>query len=246
MLTYNIQGVFYVRGSDINGTGDFRNMKTFGRKAVKLSKSQKEMIETFLPEVSIPFKQGIEDIANYFSATGPLHLEIGFGMGEYTLGLAAACPDHRIIGCEIFKNGIASLLKGIKERDIGNIRIIHGDAKIALQEMFDPDTFDFIHINHPDPWPKKRHHKRRIIQPGTLGLFAGALKKEGEIWLSTDVAEYAEWMVECFDDSPLFEKVIVERRFLDDIIGEKLATKYENKGIKNGRATRHLRYRRRV
>jgi len=217
--------------------------KTFGRKAVKLSKSQQELLEDFLPQVEIPFKPGLVDSAEYFECEGPLHLEIGFGLGEYTLEMAVRHPDHRIIGCEVFLNGVANLLKGIKEREIANIRIIKGDAKIALLEMFKPGCFDYIHVNHPDPWPKKRHHKRRIIQPETVALLGNALKTGGEVWLSTDISGYADWMAGCFDDSELFEVASAERRFVEMSTETTVTTRFEQKAIRQGRQTTFLRYR---
>ena len=217
--------------------------KTFGRKAVKLSKSQRELLEQFLPQVEIPFKTGHIDTADYFECKGPLHLEIGFGLGEYTLEMAARHRDHRIIGCEVFLNGVASLLKGIKEQDITNVRIIKGDARIALLEMFKPGSFDYIHVNHPDPWPKKRHHKRRIIQPETLELFGNALKTGGEAWLSTDIIEYADWMRECFEASDRFEMAPSKRRFVEMSAETTITTRFEQKAIRQGRSTTFLRYR---
>jgi tRNA (guanine-N7-)-methyltransferase len=217
--------------------------KTFGRKAVKLSKSQRELLEQFLPQVEIPFKPGFIDIADYFECKGPLHLEIGFGLGEYTLEMATQHPDHRIIGCEVFLNGVASLLKGIKEQELTNVRVMKGDARIALSEIFRPEIFDYIHVNHPDPWPKKRHHKRRIIQPETLELFGNALNTGGEVWLSTDIIEYADWMVECFENSGLFEEASTERRFVEMSAKTTVTTRFEQKAIRQGRPTTFLRYR---
>lgn len=218
-------------------------LKAFGRKQVKLSATQKSLLEQLLPNFEIPFKPGIIDPADYFSDDGPLHLEIGFGGGEYTAALAAACPSHRIIGCEIFLNGIASLLKKIEAEEIENVRIIHGSAIIALEEMFAQETFDFIHINHPDPWPKKRHLKRRLIQPEIVENLLRVLKPGGEIWLSTDVSEYLEWMEECLGLSRELECIQTDGRFLDSLQEGKLSTRYEKRGLAAGRGTGHLRYR---
>ena len=218
-------------------------LKAFGRKMVKLSETQKALLENLLPRFEIPFKAGIIDAAEGFSSKGPLHLEIGFGGGEYTAALAAACPSHRIIGCEIFLNGIASLLKKIEAEGLENIRIIHGSAIIALEEMFADETFDFIHINHPDPWPKKRHLRRRLIQPEMVETLSRVLKPGGEIWLSTDVSEYLEWMAECFGQSKGLEFIQTEGRFLDSLQEGKLSTRYEKRGLAAGRGTGHLRYR---
>ena len=218
-------------------------LKAFGRKQVKLSATQKALLENLLPSFEIPFKPGIIDSADCFSATGPFHLEIGFGGGEYTAALAAACPSHRIIGCEIFLNGIASLLKKIEAEGLENIRIIHGSAIIALEDMFENETFDFIHINHPDPWPKKRHLGRRLIQPEMVESLLRVLKPGGEIWLSTDVSEYLEWMTECFNLSKELECIQTDERFLDSLQEGKLSTRYEKRGLAAGRGTGHLRYR---
>ena len=220
-----------------------QRLKAFGRKQVKLSATQKALLEDLLPQFEIPLKPDIIDPADYFSASGPLHLEIGFGGGEYTAALAAACPSHRIIGCEIFLNATASLLKKIDAGKLENIRIIHGSAIMALEEMFAKETFDFIHINHPDPWPKKRHLKRRLIQPEMVETLLRALKPGGEIWLSTDVAEYLEWMTECFSLSKELECIQTEGRFLDGLQEDKLSTRYEKRGLAAGRGTGHLRYR---
>lgn len=223
--------------------------KTFGRKAVKLSSRQKLILENLLPRFHIPSGARVDDPGSHFTVDGPVHLEIGFGSGEYTARLAEACPDHRIIACELFQNGIAQLLQEIDLGNLRNIRIIHGDGAHAASEMFPAGAFDFIHINHPDPWPKKKHHKRRLIQPRTVSLFAGALKANGEIWLSTDVSDYACWMKECLDGSGLFEEQPSSGRFLDHLEGRNseapFRTRYEEKGKIQGRPTTHLRYRRR-
>ena len=217
--------------------------KAFGRKAVKLSATQKELLEQSLPKVEIPFKPGIVDLSSYFNQHGPLHLEIGFGNGEYTAALAGALPDHCIIGCEIFLNGIATLLKHIEENNFQNIRIIHGSALMAMEEIFADEIFDYIHINHPDPWPKKRHAKRRIIQAHTVELILRKLKKGGEVWLSTDAEAYYKWMEEAFITCDAFEKISVEGRFVDEIRPDKVKTRYEKKGAIHGRGTQHLKYR---
>ncbi|MDH4099440.1 MAG: tRNA (guanosine(46)-N7)-methyltransferase TrmB [Nitrospirota bacterium] len=227
----------------------FAPSKTFGRKAVKLSAGQKLVLEKFLPRYRIPFGSRVNDIDALFPPASPLHLEIGFGGGEYTACLAEACPDHRIIACELFQNGIARLLKEMNLRGIENIRIIHGDGVQVVEQMFSAGTFDFIHINHPDPWSKKKHHKRRLVQPRTVELFARSLKAGGEIWLSTDVEDYAQWMRECLDGCSLLEAMPARGRFTshreDNPDEAALCTRYEEKGRAQGREPSYLRYRRR-
>ena len=215
----------------------------FGRKAVKLSKSQKGLLAEELPKVEIPLDLSSVDPGSFFDGDGPLHMEIGFGSGEYTAALAKAFPDYRIIGCEIFKNGIASLLKYILEEKIKNIRIVQGNALHALSEIFIKETFDCIHINYPDPWPKRRHHKRRIIQPESVDLFYDALKPHGEVWLSTDIENYHNWMVECFDGSAGFMRIPADGRYLDAHREEALVTRFEARGEMAGRGANYLCYR---
>lgn len=215
--------------------------KTFGRKAVKLSSRQRDLLENFLPHIDIPFSDTVIDPEDYFDGNGPLHLEIGFGNGEYTAALGKRFPDHRIMACEIFLNGIAGLLKAIREKSIMNIRIIRGDAISVLSDMFPEKSLDFIHINYPDPWPKKRHHKRRLIQPSTIDLIAGALRNGGEIWLSTDIVEYYEWMIECFDVTPSLVRIPQNGRFLN-LHGSSVSTRFEERGKRQGREANYLRY----
>ena len=213
-----------------------------GRKAVKLSKTQERLLGDALPKVEIPFGEELINHAHFFETDGPLHLEIGFGNGEYTLGLAETYPSHRIIACEIFKNGIATILKGLEATDHDNIRIINGDAIAAVEDMFAADTFDFIHINHPDPWHKKRHFKRRLIQTHTVELFEKVLKTDGEIWLCTDAYEYYDWMLECFAQSVQLERLPTDGRLIDDKNSQKVMTRYERRGIAQGRPPKYLRY----
>ncbi len=223
------------------------NFRAFGRKAIKLSANQKELLEELLPAFAIPFQSAPVKVDDYFEKDGPLHLEIGFGNGEYTDALAAVCPGHRIVACEIFLNGIASLLKRIiDEEGHKNIRIVQGNALLTLEKMFPENSFDFIHVNHPDPWPKKRHNKRRIIQTTTIPLFERALKTGGEVWLSTDAEEYYEWMEECFQTGEKLERIPATGRYLDTLKTEKLSTRFEEKGRRNGRPTQHLRYRKKA
>ncbi len=221
---------------------DILQRRTFGRKTVRLSKSQEKLLGSVLPDLEIPFCEDKIDLSRYFAESGPLHLEIGFGDGEYTAALSERFPEHRIIGCEVFKNGIAALLKLIESKSLKNIRILQKDAVIALNHMFNKETFDYIHLNHPDPWPKKRHHKRRIIQSDTVALFESALKQGGELLISTDICEYYSWILEHMEELKLLKRMPVSGRFLDSFNKERIVTRFERKGNENGRETRYLRY----
>jgi tRNA (guanine-N7-)-methyltransferase len=121
-------------------------------------------------------------------------LEIGFGGGEHLAAQAAAHPEQRFIGVEPFLNGVASCLRHIEESGVTNIRLHHGDARDLIARLPDA-SLDLVYILFPDPWPKARHHKRRLIQPAFLDALARVLKPGGEARFATDWANYAEWAI---------------------------------------------------
>lgn len=127
----------------------------------------------------------------------PLILEIGFGGGEHLIAQAAAHPDTRFIGVEPFLNGVASCLRHIEESGVRNVRLHQGDARDVMVRLPDA-SLDLVYILFPDPWPKARHHKRRLIQAGFLGELARVLKPGAEVRFATDWANYAEWTLEQF------------------------------------------------
>ena len=131
-------------------------------------------------------------------------LEIGFGGGEHLVAQAAAHPELRFIGVEPFVNGVASCLRHIEESGVTNIRLHHGDARDVVAQLPDA-SLDRVDILFPDPWPKKRHWKRRLIQPEFVAELARVLKPKGEIRFVTDWANYAAWTLEVFSRSPHFQ-----------------------------------------
>jgi tRNA (guanine-N7-)-methyltransferase len=152
-----------------------------------------------------PLDDGRLDASAWFGRRAPLRLEIGSGMGETTAALAAAEPDADHVAVEVYPPGLAQLLMRLEERELANLRLVRGDAVIVLEDLVAPDSLAGIRVYYPDPWPKRRHHKRRLIQPATVALMASRLAPGAALHLATDIADYAEWMLEVTDAEPLLD-----------------------------------------
>lgn len=157
-----------------------------------MSAAQRRAHETLLPRWGVPYSETLIDFDHLFGRTAPRFLEIGFGMGETTAEIAAAHPENDYLGIEVHTPGVGSLLKQIEALGVGNLRIIQHDAVDVLRHMIPPNSLDGVHVFFPDPWPKKRHHKRRLIQPPLVALLAQKLKHGGYVHAATDWHEYAE------------------------------------------------------
>ena len=201
---------------------DARPLRTFGRtKARTLKPRQAALVETLLPHLAVP-EVGAMDVDSLFSAPssasvgasphpptpspsrgGGVALEIGFGGGEHLVAQAAAHPEARFIGVEPFLNGVASCLRHIEDSGVSNVRLNMGDARDVVARL--PEvSLDLCYILFPDPWPKARHHKRRLIQPEFLDALARVLSPGAEVRFATDWANYAEWTLEHFTRDPRF------------------------------------------
>jgi len=154
----------------------------------KLRKGQQELVDTLLPQIAVP-ADGPVTADRLFGFDRPLHFEIGFGAGEHLAYRADLLPDHGFIGAEPFLNGVVGALQHVREGHLGNVRIHHGDALEVLSRV--PDgALSFIYLLHPDPWPKARHAKRRMMNDGPVDIFAAKLKQGGELRFGTDHPVY--------------------------------------------------------
>jgi tRNA (guanine-N7-)-methyltransferase len=157
----------------------------------KLRKSQQQLVDELLPAISVP-AEGPVDSVTLFGEDRPLHFEIGFGSGEHLAYRADMLPDHGFIGCEPFLNGVASALTHIRDQRLANVRLWNNDALDVLRRI--PDgALTMVYLLHPDPWPKARHAKRRMVNDGPLDLIAAKLKAGGEFRLGTDDPTYCRW-----------------------------------------------------
>jgi tRNA (guanine-N7-)-methyltransferase len=145
-----------------------------------------------MPRFGIPFSPGFLDLEACFGRKSPRILEIGFGMGETTARIAAEHPENDYLGIEVHTPGVGALLKRIDELALTNIRIIQHDAVEVVRTMLAPESLAGIHIFFPDPWPKKRHHKRRLLQPAFAEMLATRLAPGGYLHAATDWQDYAE------------------------------------------------------
>ena len=173
-----------------------RPIRSFVLRQGRVSVAQARACAQLLPRYGIPYAPQPLDLERTFGRRAPKILEIGFGMGETTAAIAAAHPENDYLGIEVHTPGVGSLLKLIDERSIGNLRLIQHDAVEVLREMIAPGSLDGAHIFFPDPWPKKRHHKRRIVQPDFVALVASRLRPGGTLRMATDWEPYAAHMLE--------------------------------------------------
>ncbi len=223
-----------------------RDLKFYGRRKGKaLRPGRARLMETLLPEISVPGGEGpLEPKALFAAPVAEAWLEIGFGGGEHLAGQAEANPSVGIVGCEVFLNGVARLMSLL---DAGNatdrVRIHHGDVR-ALTPRFPDAGFSRVFVLFPDPWPKLRHAKRRFIGPDNLPELARLLADGGELRVASDDMTYIRWSLRHLMDSPDFTWMAETPT---DWLGRPddwVPTRYERKAIRQGRAPVILRFRR--
>ena len=206
----------------------------YGRRQSRpLRKSKQQLMATLLPRLRIALDQP------FAMPKEPLWLEIGFGGGEHLATLAQQHPGISFLGCEPFVNGVASLLKAIDSLALSNIRITQADARAVLEWLPDA-TIERIYILFPDPWPKKRHHKRRLIQLATLAQLARVLQPGGQLVIATDHAGYLEWIREIFAQQLWFRADLQGRATLYERPSTWIASRYEEKALASGRNPGYL------
>lgn len=210
------------------------------RQGHKLRIGQAALVDELLPQVSVP-ESGPLDAPALFGDERPLHLEIGFGSGEHLAAQAEAGPDTGFIGCEPFLNGVVGALGHIRERSLANVRLHMGDALDVLERLPDA-SLDRVYLLHPDPWPKARHAKRRMMNHGPLDVIAAKLKPGAEFRLGTDDPTYCRWSCMVMNRRRDFEWTA--RTFADFL--ERPAdwpeTRYERKARRQGHEVWYFRY----
>ncbi len=180
---------------------EHRPIRSFVLRQGRLSTGQSRAVENIGPRLLIPYSPTTLNYENVFGRTAPAIMEIGFGMGHTTADIAESLPDKNFIGIEVHTPGVGSLLKMADERGLKNVRVVQHDAVEVLQHMIADRSLAGIHIFFPDPWPKKRHHRRRLIQPDFVRLLAEKLQPDGYLHLATDWQEYADQMLEVLSAS---------------------------------------------
>jgi tRNA (guanine-N7-)-methyltransferase len=198
-----------------------------GRTTAAQARSHREL----LPVWGIPFQPAPIDLERAFGRAAPKVLEIGFGMGETTAGIAAARPGVDYLCVEVHTPGVGSLLTRIDALGLRNVRVIQRDAVEVLERMLPPDSLDGVHIYFPDPWPKKRHHKRRLIQPAFVKLLASRLKPGAYVHVATDWEDYALQILQTLSHEPAFANTADGFAPRPDTRPE---TKFERRGVALG------------
>lgn len=179
------------------------HIRSFALRRGRFTQAQRRAFDELLPVLGIPYAAAALDLTRTFGRDAPTVLEIGCGMGETTAAIAQARPDINFLGVEVFTAGVGALLKSIDERKLTNVRIVHHDAVEVVRDMIAPGSLAGIHVFFPDPWPKTRHHKRRLLQPPFVGLLAERLAKNGYLHCATDWQDYAQQMLEVLTAEPL-------------------------------------------
>jgi tRNA (guanine-N7-)-methyltransferase len=208
-----------------------RPIRSFVLRQGRVSNAQQRAHETLLPKFGIPYAPGLIDLDHVFGRHAPKILEIGFGMGETTAAIAAQHPENDYLGIEVHTPGVGSLLKTLEAEGLTNVRIVQHDAVEVLCHMIGHDTFDGVHVFFPDPWPKKRHHKRRLLQPAFVALLVERMKPGAYLHVATDWQEYAEYVLAVLKNNPLLENTAMDYAPRP---AYRPQTKFETRGLKLG------------
>ena len=216
-------------------------IRSFVLRQGRVSNAQRRAVDTLLPVYGIAYAPGALDFEQVFGRSAPTLLEIGYGMGETTASIAQTHPQNNYLGIEVHTPGVGALLKRIAEDGLANLRLIQHDAVEVLAHMIAPAALAGAHIFFPDPWPKKRHHKRRLIQPGFVALLASRLAPGAYLHAATDWQEYAEQILAVFAAEPALANTAPGFAPRPDY---RPLTKFESRGLKLGHGVWDIIFRR--
>jgi tRNA (guanine-N7-)-methyltransferase len=223
-----------------------RTIRSFVLRTGRTTLGQAKAFEDVGPAFLLPYAPAAIDFAAVYGRAAPVILEIGFGMGEATAQIAALMPEKNFLCCEVHTPGVGALLKRIGEQGLGNIRIVQHDAVEVLEHMLAPQSLDGVHIFFPDPWHKKKHNKRRLIQPALIARLVTRLKPGAYLHCATDWQPYAEQILAVLGAEALLKNTAdaasggyAPKPFYRPL------TKFENRGIKLGHGVWDLVFERR-
>ena len=219
-----------------------RRIRSFVRRPGRITTGQRRALDVLLPRYGLAFAERRLDLEAAFGRVAPRVLDIGFGDGEALLSAAAAYPAIDYLGIEVHEPGIGHLLVLLERAGIANVRVMDRDAIDVIGAMIDAATFDAVNLFFPDPWPKKRHHKRRIVRPEFLIEVGRILKAGGLFHLATDWADYAEQAQQLIAASGLFA-VCDPTALADEPLAFRAPTKFEARGLRLGHRVVDLCYR---
>ena len=219
-----------------------RPIRSFVLRQGYMSKGQQRAYDTLMPVLGVGYQPQVADLDAVFGRAAPKVVEIGFGMGGATADIAQARPDTDYLGVEVHGPGVGSLLKLVEERQLGNVRVIQHDAVEVFTHMLAPASLDGVHVFFPDPWHKKRHNKRRLIQPPFVALLASRIKPGGYLHLATDWEDFAIQMLEVLSQEATLENTADGYAPRPDY---RPLTKFEQRGLRLGHGVWDLVFRKR-
>lgn len=219
------------------------SIRSFVIRAGRITPAQQRALDELWPRFGIEFAPGLLDAPALFGRTAPLTIEIGFGNGDNLLDLAAAHPERDFLGIEVHRSGVGRVLLALEARQLRNVRLICHDAVEVLAQQIAPGAAQEILILFPDPWPKKRHHKRRLLQAPFAALAASRLAPGGLLRLATDWQPYAQEMLETLAQLPQLVNLASDGGFVPRP-AERERTRFERRGERLGHEVWDLAFRR--
>ncbi len=219
-----------------------RPVRSYVLRQGRMSPAQQRALDVLLPRLGIAYAPEPLDFAAAFGRVAPVILEIGFGMGETTAAIAAAHPERDFLGLEVHGPGVGALLNRVDAAGLTNVRVIQHDAVDVVAHMIPPASLAGIHVYFPDPWPKKRHHKRRLLQPSFVHALAQRLAPGGYLHAATDWDDYAQEILATLSAEPMLANTVPD--FAPRPAWRPL-TKFEARGLQLGHGVRDLVFRRR-
>lgn len=223
----------------------YHPIRSFVRREGRITEGQKRALEVLLPRYSIvPGEVPIEFTA-LFGRDAPVHVEIGFGNGEALAAMASAHPQNNYLGIEVHRPGVGSLLRRLEADGIANVRVACTDAKELLEQRIPAGSLKAVYIFFPDPWHKKRHHKRRLVQAEFIALLQRTLQHDGLLHLATDWEDYAQQMLALLSEAEGFENAVGRDQFAARLAVRPL-TRFEARGQRLGHGVWDLSFRRRL
>ena len=219
-----------------------RKIRSFVRREGRLTTGQKRALQDLWPRFGLETST-LPELDTIFARKAPRILEIGFGNGDALLAMATAQPETDFIGIEVHRPGVGRLLRALEQHALTNVRVIREDAVAVLEDCLPDDSLERLLLFFPDPWHKKRHHKRRIVQPAFIELLAGKIKHGGILHMATDWENYAQQMLEVTDRSAAFRNCAGSGNY-SPRPGYRPATKFEQRGQRLGHGVWDLLYER--
>lgn len=210
-----------------------REVKSYVCRNRKLSPANQILVDDYYPQYGLSAEREW-NFAEIFNNNNKVIIEIGFGTGDTLVQNAIDNPDYNYIGIEVYQSGCVNVLANIKQHSIKNLRVYNGDAKLILESKIKPGSVFGLQLFFPDPWPKKKHHKRRIVQPAFIEQLSTLLQGSGFIHMATDWLPYAEHMQDVLENHCKFSKI--------DYSNNRLLTRFEQKGLNKGHIITDLFY----